>query len=149
MPPHFDGKWFVTDWKKNIIKAFTLNDQGTSVTAEEELLKLANLTNPVEFEEGPDGAFYLINYAGNRTFSANTSIIRLEYTGTCTIKPAPISRLSKSKSNRKRESEFYDLKGQRLPAGPWDKLNLQRSFPGIPSGLVIEKSSENVEIRLW
>ena len=83
-PPHFTRKWLVSDFNgdNNAIKAFTLSDDGKKVTAEEPVIGIP-LHAPLDIESGPDGAIYVNNYAGYRSSSANTGIVRIDYTGDC------------------------------------------------------------------
>jgi cytochrome c len=84
-PPHFHRKWLVTDFNgdNNKITAFTLNDEGTSIAAQEQVLAGFPLHAPLDLEFGPDGALYINNYAGNRNSTASTGIVRIEYQGDC------------------------------------------------------------------
>jgi cytochrome c len=84
-PPHFHRKWLVTDYNgdNNKINAFTLNDDGTSITAQEQVLAGFPLHAPLDLEFGPDGALYVNNYAGNRNSTSATGIVRIEYQGDC------------------------------------------------------------------
>ncbi len=83
-PPHFTRKWLVTDFNGdgNKITAFTLNDDGTKITAQENVIGIP-LHGPLDMQTGPDGALYVNNYDGYRTSGPNTGIIRIEYTGDC------------------------------------------------------------------
>jgi cytochrome c len=84
-PPHFQRKWLVTDYNgdNNKMTAFTLNDEGTAITAQEQVLAGFPLHAPLDLEFGPDGALYVNNYAGNRNSTSATGIIRIEYQGDC------------------------------------------------------------------
>ncbi|MDB5047807.1 MAG: hypothetical protein JWO30_878 [Fibrobacteres bacterium] len=99
-PPHFHRKWFFTDFNpnaKNPVTLATLSADGKAITATEQVLKGVTLYKPLDIQQGPDGALYVNNYAGYRTVSAETGIIRIEYTGTCRPaepkleKPVPVS----------------------------------------------------------
>jgi cytochrome c len=83
-PPHFNRKWLVSDFNghANVMTAFTLADNGKSITAQENVIG-AKLDGPLDIESGPDGALYVVNYAGYRTTVPGTNIIRISYTGTC------------------------------------------------------------------
>ena len=86
LPPHFDRKWFFTDFNanaKNPITLATLSADGKSITASEQVLKGVTLYKPLDFQQGPDGALYVNNYAGYRTVTAETGIIRIDYIGDC------------------------------------------------------------------
>jgi cytochrome c len=90
-PPHFHRKWLVTDFNgdANRITVFTLNSEGTAITAEEvvtgkdKVLVNAVLHAPLDMQFGPDGALYVNNYAGYRDRTTQTGIIRIEYSGPC------------------------------------------------------------------
>jgi cytochrome c len=85
-PPHFNRKWLVSDYNgdNNKIKAFTLSDDGTRITAEDNAIGIL-LHSPLDMQMGPDGALYVNNYDGTRAIpvGTNTGIIRIEYTGSC------------------------------------------------------------------
>jgi cytochrome c len=85
-PPHFHLKWLTTDFNANqgnVINLYTLNESGSAITKEEQVLKSVILYKPLDMQFGPDGALYVNNYSGYRTASATTGIVRVEYTGTC------------------------------------------------------------------
>jgi glucose/arabinose dehydrogenase len=84
MPPHFNRKWFVTDFNgQNKVQAVTVSEDGrTKITQEPVFTKIA-LNAPLDFQAGPDGAFYIVSYAGYRTVTASTGIIRIDYMGAC------------------------------------------------------------------
>jgi cytochrome c len=84
-PPHFQRKWLVTDFNgdNEKITAFTLKDDGTAITAQDQVLASFPLHTPLDMQFGPDGALYVNNYSGYRSRTSNTAIIRIEYTGTC------------------------------------------------------------------
>lgn len=94
LPPHFNGKWFVTDYQKSWVRILSLDDKGEKILKEDTafagILNKNIFKNPLDFQGGPDGALYLVNYAGNRTTPVNdiTGIIKIEYTGDCL--PPPI-----------------------------------------------------------
>jgi cytochrome c len=82
MPPHFDGIWFVGDFNLNRLDTMGLDAAGKPGKPGRVFpqLKINRIT---DFKVGPDGAFYLMNYAGNYGPSDATAIVRIEYTGTC------------------------------------------------------------------
>ena len=83
-PPHFNRKWFTTDFGgRGPITVVTLSEDGKTRIAQDTILKKMQLYNPLDFQAGPDGAMYVVNYAGYRTVTVNTGIVRIEYTGTC------------------------------------------------------------------
>ncbi|HKP98243.1 MAG TPA: PQQ-dependent sugar dehydrogenase [Fibrobacteria bacterium] len=83
LPPHFDRKWFVTDFNSSKVKLLSLDDAGDKVLKEEDIFKNAHFARPLDFQQGPDGALYVINYAGWFNSNSETSIARITYTGTC------------------------------------------------------------------
>jgi cytochrome c len=97
MPPHFDGLWFVGDINKNELDTMAVDAIG-KIGPFERVFKNLRVNKPTDFKVGPDGAFYIINYAGFYGPSDASSIVRIEYTGTCrpeikttaTIKRKPV-----------------------------------------------------------
>ncbi len=83
MPPHFDGLWFVTDFQTGQIDTISLNADATAIKAEGRVFSSIRLDRPVDFQQGPDGALYVINYAGWFGAASTTAILRIEYTGSC------------------------------------------------------------------
>jgi cytochrome c len=83
-PPHFNRKWLVTDFSgdNNKVTAFTLNDEGTEIKAQEKVIGIP-LHAPLDMQFGPDGALYVNNYDGYRTVGPNTGIVRIDYGGGC------------------------------------------------------------------
>jgi glucose/arabinose dehydrogenase len=84
-PPHFQRKWLVSDFNQDNqkITAFTLNADGTAITAQDQAFAAISLHAPLDMQFGPDGALYVNNYAGYRSRTTATGIIRIEYSGTC------------------------------------------------------------------
>ncbi|MDB5051080.1 MAG: hypothetical protein JWO30_4151, partial [Fibrobacteres bacterium] len=84
MPPHFNRKWFVTDFNgQNKVTAVTVSDDGKTKLAQDPVFAKIALKAPLDFQAGPDGAFYVSNYAGYRTVTDATSIVRIDYLGDC------------------------------------------------------------------
>jgi cytochrome c len=89
LPPHFDGKWFVTDYNKSWVHILTLDEKGEKILREDTafagILNKNIFKNPLDFQAGPDGALYLVSYAGTRTDSVTdqTGIVKIEYTSDC------------------------------------------------------------------
>ncbi len=86
-PPHFDGAWFITDWTQGTsgngfqgAKIFKLNAAGDAKTDSLKWFTSLGWLNPISFDQGADGALYIINYAGWYNSTSNTHIGRLEYT---------------------------------------------------------------------
>lgn len=83
-PPHFHGAWFVADFNRSYIRAIALNAAGTQmIGAPFTVMSGLPLDDPMDLDMGPDGALYVINYAGYRTTTARTGILRIEYRGSC------------------------------------------------------------------
>ncbi len=83
-PPHFNRKWLVTDYNgdNSPIKVFTLSADGKNVDVQD-VVNGVKLHGPLDVEDGPDGAIYVNNYAGNRNSTVNTGLVRIEYHGDC------------------------------------------------------------------
>lgn len=89
MPPHFHRKWFVTDFNASWIDMIPVNEDGTvNLTAKlrvtgaaSSLFNGINSSKMLDFQAGPDGAFYFGNYGGWRSVTNTTSIVRVEYIG--------------------------------------------------------------------
>ncbi len=89
-PPHFDGSWLLTDWVQGSgnngfkgAKILKMSDAGDRVVDSLKWFQNLNWFEPVSFDQGPDGAIYVIMYAGWHTATTGTHIGRIEYTGTC------------------------------------------------------------------
>lgn len=83
LPPHFQRKWFIADFKANWIRVATLSENGESIMKDEPIFQNHSWSNPIAIEQGPDGALYVINYAGYFNATAQTSIVRIAYAGDC------------------------------------------------------------------
>ncbi len=88
-PPHFNGVWFVSDFGGGYFDAVVLDEKGTKILRREKVIKNIFLNRPLDFQAGPDGAFYVVIYAGSRSTTKETGIMRIEYTGTCLPKDGP------------------------------------------------------------
>jgi cytochrome c len=82
-PPHFDGVWFVSDFGGGYFDAIVLDEKGEKVVRIERVLKHIFMDRPLDFQAGPDGAFYAVIYAGSRSTTSKTGIMKIEYTGNC------------------------------------------------------------------
>lgn len=88
IPPHFNRIWFTTDFNKGRINAVKLSDEGKMVGDAVEVFKGLGtnfFTRPLDFQQGPDGALYYLNYSCGtwRISDACTGIYRIEYKGAC------------------------------------------------------------------
>lgn len=101
MPPQFDGTWFVGDINKNELDTMAVNDAG-GIGKFGRVFPSLRVNKPTDFKVGPDGAFYIINYAGFYGPSDATSIVRIEYAGTCRppVKPPVAVREGGGKATR-------------------------------------------------
>lgn len=93
IPPHFHNKWFVSDFNQNLIRVITLDAAADKVTDNRILFAPGKFINVLQLEVGPQGALYVLEYAGFFSSTSNTRISRMEYTGTCLPEtPTGISR---------------------------------------------------------
>ena len=87
MPPQFEGIWFMTDFNAygnmgGTMDTMSLDANGTPKKFGRIFPKW-KLASPTDFEVGPDGALYALNYAGYFSTADNTAIVRIEYKGSC------------------------------------------------------------------
>ncbi len=84
LPPHFNRKWFVTDWGSSVINVLTVDSLAEKVTTVQRIFGNHTFYGPVDFQAGPDGALYVVNY-GPTLFGTggSTSIVKIEYKGSC------------------------------------------------------------------
>ncbi len=101
-PPHWDGKWFVTDCNNGEMDTLNLNAKNDGITTHARFFAATRLVRPLDMKFGPDGALYVLNYAGWFSAEASTSIQRIEYTGSCL--PAATSTIRFSPSDLQREA---------------------------------------------
>jgi cytochrome c len=100
-PPHFDGAWFVTDWNQGTnnngfqgAKIYKLNAAGDAKIDSVNWFTKLGWSNPISFDQGPDGAIYIINYSGWYGSTSSTHIGRLEYIGGCKSNSAVFGRMA-------------------------------------------------------
>lgn len=105
-PPHVHRAWMTSDWGFDSLIVHQLTEDGSKVVAREtwypnrssgtkSLFLFGGITtatplfaNPTTVEFGPDGAMYVVNYAGFDNSTTNTSIRKIEYVGpTCAVQP--------------------------------------------------------------
>ncbi|HKP95519.1 MAG TPA: PQQ-dependent sugar dehydrogenase, partial [Fibrobacteria bacterium] len=158
LPPHFNRKWFVTDYTAGNLYVFDVDADGNQVTSYQPFLKGRVFNGPIDFRQGPDGALYIVNYGfANFTTGNNTSIMKISYTGNCRPTDVKLEKpvgLAETRSDMvSRRSgflinlgasslikvprgmsgiELYDIAGKRV----WSLGNLKQgdSFR-LPSGL--------------
>jgi glucose/arabinose dehydrogenase len=109
-PPQFDGVWLVGDINKNELDTMALDADGKPGKFGR-LLQSMHVAKPTDFKVGPDGAMYIMNYAGSYGPSDASSIVRIEYTGTCRPAIRPVTRIIAG--NASRETGF-SLSGSRI-----------------------------------
>lgn len=121
IPPHFNRIWFTTDFNKGRITAVRLNDQGKMVGEAVEVFKglSQNFNRPLDFQQGPDGALYYLNYSCGtwRVSDACTGIYRIEYKGTCkdaALKPELPVAAGKTWSRSSLRGVSYDRQAKAL-----------------------------------
>ncbi|MDB5106384.1 MAG: hypothetical protein JWP91_4073 [Fibrobacteres bacterium] len=83
MPPHFNGIWFVSDFSHFAVEGLQLDGPGSKILSRTPIFQDIQLERITDFQVGPDGAFYFVNYAGYRDFTSKTGIVRIIYKGTC------------------------------------------------------------------
>lgn len=111
MPPHFDGTWFVGDINKNELDTMAVDANGKPGRFGR-LWQSMRVNKPTDFKVGPDGAFYIINYAGFYGPSDATTIVRIEYTGTC--RPPIVPPVSIYEEGMRPRSGGLEFKGSRI-----------------------------------
>ncbi|MDB5103136.1 MAG: hypothetical protein JWP91_825 [Fibrobacteres bacterium] len=90
LPPHFEGQWFVSDYLTGEIDTIQLDASRARMTGFGRVFRNFRLESPLDFQQGPDGALYIVNYGGYFTSTAATALVRIEYTGTCRPEPTGI-----------------------------------------------------------
>ena len=126
LPPHFQRRWFIADFEQNWIHAVTLDEAGGRILKDEPIFKNHTWTNPIDLQQGPDGALYVINYAGYFSATGQTSIVRIAYEGDC--------RPSLPKLEHGAETGIVMASAQRAPGRACRVfLGPDRSF-GLPPG---------------
>jgi len=79
LPDYYNGKLFIYDWIRNIIKAVSLEPNGDFYKMEP-FLENTKLAAPIDMELGPDGHIYILEY-GLGWFSKNkdSGLSRIDY----------------------------------------------------------------------
>ena len=133
-PPHFDGRWFVTDCNNGQMDTLLLNGSQDGVTNHARVFPKVRFTRPLDLKFGPDGALYVINYAGWFSADAATSIQRIEYTGNCLpVGPSALRPQSAAReASRQRNLSLLRRGGGALI--PWVGLHMVdgRAAAGTP-----------------
>jgi hypothetical protein len=73
----------VGDFQNGYMDTISLNDAGTAIKVKNRVFTSMHFDRPVDIEMGPDGAMYVINYAGWFGPASTTGIVRIDYTGSC------------------------------------------------------------------
>jgi hypothetical protein len=83
LPPHFDRAWFVAD-RENGVRVFQMDETGSLLMDSTMLATDQKLDRPLDLQQGPDGAMYVVDYGpGWHSTDPLTQIGRIEYTGSC------------------------------------------------------------------
>jgi cytochrome c len=109
-PPHFDGTWFVGDINKNELDTMALDAAGKPGRLGR-LFGQMKFYKPTDFKLGPDGALYIMNYAGSYGPSDLSSIVRIEYTGICRPEVQPPVAVN---PGRRLMAHGFTLSGSRI-----------------------------------
>lgn len=80
LPPGFDGLWFITDFNAGWVDTLRLDASGTAIRAQKRIPGL-QLRHPVDFQQGPDGRLYAIEYVGSYVDHPDAAIVVLAYQG--------------------------------------------------------------------
>jgi glucose/arabinose dehydrogenase len=93
MPPHLNHTVMFSDFTGSNIFAVPYDTvTGAAVGSVTRVFTMAktgrpNINNPVDFQQGPDGALYMADWGGGccstAPTAANAGVIRISYTGTC------------------------------------------------------------------
>ncbi len=85
LPPHFDRMWFLTDNNDGYLKVVAVNEDGT--VNDNNIIQLKGndtFVKPLDMQQGPDGALYVIDYGGSWfSFDQFTKIRKIQYSGSC------------------------------------------------------------------
>lgn len=119
LPPHFDGKWFLSDFNQGYLHAVTLDDAATKVVERKGFV--SDLIRPVQIGIGPDGLLYTLEYATTYfTTDGATQLKRWEYTGPACVSATGIP--AKAQHGKTGKAFWVELSGGldrtiALPAG--------------------------------
>ncbi|WP_373320144.1 ThuA domain-containing protein [Virgisporangium aurantiacum] len=79
-PGYYDGKAMFGEWNQNKMYTFQVGDDGTSLVDINQLLTGMSFLRPMDFEFGPDGALYMIEwgtgFGGNND---DSGVYRIDY----------------------------------------------------------------------
>jgi cytochrome c len=91
MPPQFDALWFVTDFNTGEMDTLRMDASGLRVAAMGRVFKSLRLNAPLDFQQGPDGALYIVDYGGYFSSTPQTALVRIEYAGPCHPDPTGLA----------------------------------------------------------
>ncbi|MDQ7803533.1 PQQ-dependent sugar dehydrogenase [Amycolatopsis sp. A133] len=81
-PVDFDGRAVFAEWNTSSMFTFQLDSGGTNVTSIDPLLPSVKFNRPMDFEFGPDGALYVIEWGtGYGGGNSDAAIVRVDYLG--------------------------------------------------------------------
>ncbi|SEC47832.1 PKD domain-containing protein [Amycolatopsis tolypomycina] len=81
-PVDFDGRAVFAEWNTSAMFTFQLDSAGTNVTSIDPLLPSVKFNRPMDFEFGPDGALYVIEWGtGYGGGNSDAAIVRVDYLG--------------------------------------------------------------------
>ncbi|MEU0549355.1 ThuA domain-containing protein [Micromonospora sp. NPDC005979] len=80
-PAYFDGKALLGEWNQNKMYTMQMTADGKSLVDINQLLPGMSMIRPMDFEFGPDGALYLIEWgSGFGGNNDNSGVYRIDYT---------------------------------------------------------------------
>jgi cytochrome c len=81
-PVDFDGRAVFAEWNTSQMFTFQLDSAGTAVTSIDRLFPSMSFNRPMDFDFGPDGALYVIEWGtGYGGGNADAGIDRIDYLG--------------------------------------------------------------------
>jgi cytochrome c len=96
-PVDFDGRAVFGEWTQNKLFTFQLDSAGTHVTQMDRLLGSMTFLKPIDFQFGPDGALYVIEWgSGFGGNNADSGIYRIDYLNSAA---QPIAKASANRTN--------------------------------------------------
>ena len=95
-PVDFDGRAVFAEWNTSQMYTFQLDSAGTSVTSIDRLFSSMSFNRPMDFDFGPDGALYVIEWgSGYGGGNSDAGIDRIDYLGSNQASP-----VAKASANR-------------------------------------------------
>jgi cytochrome c len=97
-PVDFDGRAIFAEWNTSQMFTFQLDAAGTAVTAMDRLLPSMTFNRPMDFDFGPDGALYVIEWgSGYGGGNPDSGIDRIDFLGS--NQPAPVAKVGADRTN--------------------------------------------------